>query len=248
MSYRYALQVATTAVAMLTRGPIVTQTPAGSEPEPGGAVAGSPPTRLDRRKARTRAALVRAAQGFLAEGRTTVSIQDITKRADVGFGSFFNHFTSKDELFEAAVTDTLVSYAALRDRLVEGIEDPAEIFAASFRLTGRLQRRIPEQVRVLLRSGMSVLVHDEGLAPRARRDLADGIAQGRFDLQDVELGLMAVGGALLGLLQMLDADPDLDDAEVSDRFTERVLRALGISADEAQALCTRPLPELPDLP
>lgn len=226
----------------------MTQTHEGSEPEPGGAVAGSAPTKLDRRKARTRAALVRAAQGFLAEGRTAVSIQDITKRADVGFGSFFNHFTSKDELFEAAVTDTLVSYATLRDRLVEGIEDPAEIFAASFRLTGRLQRRIPEQVRVLLRSGMSVLVHEEGLAPRARRDLADGIAQGRFDLQDVELGLMAVGGALLGLLQMLDADPDLDDADVSDRFTERVLRALGISADEAQALCARPLPELPDLP
>jgi AcrR family transcriptional regulator len=225
----------------------VTQTPEGSEPEPSGAVADSAPTRLDQRKARTRAALVRAAQGFLAEGRTTVSIQDITERADVGFGSFYNHFTTKDELFEAAVTDTLVSYATLRDRLVEGIDDPAEVFAASFRLTGRLQRRIPEQVRVMLHSGMSVLVHDEGLAPRARRDLADGIAQGRFDLQDVELGLMAVGGALLGLLQMLDANPDLDDADVSDRFTERVLRSLGISADEAKDLCARPLPELPDL-
>jgi len=226
----------------------VTQTPEGPEPERVGAVAGSAPTRLDQRKARTRAALVRAAQGFLAEGRTTISILDITERADVGFGSFYNHFTTKDELFEAAVTDTLVAYAALRDRLVEGIDDPAEVFAASFPLTGRLQRRIPEQVRVMLNSGMSVLVHDEGLAPRARRDLAAGVAQGRFDLQDVELGLMAVGGALLGLLQMLDANPDLDDADVSDRFTERVLRSLGISADEAHALCSRPLPELPDLP
>ena len=224
----------------------MTQTHEGAEPKPGGAVARSSPIRLDPRKARTRAALVGAAEHFLAEGRTTVSIRDITERADVGFGSFFNHFTSKDELFKAAVTDTLLSYATLRDRLVEGIEDPAEIFAASFRLTGRLQRRIPEQVRVLLHSGMSVLIHDEGLAPRARQDLVDGIAQGRFDLEDVELGLMAVGGALLGLLQMLDADPGLDDADVSDRFTQRVLRALGVSADEARALCARPLPELPD--
>jgi AcrR family transcriptional regulator len=71
----------------------------------------------------------------------------------VGFGSFFNHFTAKEELFQAAATDTLVTYAALLGRLVKGIDDPAEIFAASFRLTGRLQRRIPEQVRVRTREG-----------------------------------------------------------------------------------------------
>ncbi|WP_246210357.1 TetR/AcrR family transcriptional regulator [Nocardioides piscis] len=201
---------------------------------------------MDRRKARTRQALIAAAQGFLAEGRTTVSIQDLTDRADVGFGSFYNHFESKDELFEEAVTSTLQAYALLRDELVAGIEDPAEVFAASFRLTGRLQRRLPEQVRVLLHKGTQLLVHEEGLAPRARHDLKVAFDAGRFDLDDVELGLMAVGGALLGLMQMLESDPTLDDADVSDRFTERVLRALGMTAAEAAEICRRPLPELPD--
>lgn len=207
----------------------------------------SPPTGFDRRRARTRTALVAAASAFLAEGRTTVSIQDITDRAGVGFGSFYNHFPGKDELFDAAVTETLMTYAQLRDELVDGIDDPAEVFAASFRLTGRLQRRLPDQIRVLLHRGTSVLVHDEGLAPRARADLRAGVEAGRFELEDVELGLMAVGGALLGLLQMLDSHPDLDDGEVSDRFTERVLRALGMSPAEASEICQRPLPELPDL-
>ncbi len=32
-----------------------------------------------------------------------VSIQEITDAADLGFGSFYNHFTSKQELFEVAV-------------------------------------------------------------------------------------------------------------------------------------------------
>ena len=59
--------------------------------------------RLDRRKARTRAALIRAAQTLIAEGRTNVPILEITQAADVGMGSFYNHFETKEQLFEAAV-------------------------------------------------------------------------------------------------------------------------------------------------
>lgn len=200
---------------------------------------------LSGRRARTRRALVGAGQALLSEGRTSVSIQEITDRAEVGFGSFYNFFATKDELFEAAVADTVEAYGALLQELVADLEDPAEVFAASFRLTGRLQRRMPEQVRVLLHTGISVLERDQGLAPLARRDLRNGVEAGRFDLEDVELGLMTVGGALLGLMQMLDSHPDLDDADVSDRFTVRVLRALGMSADEAAEICARPLPHLP---
>lgn len=199
------------------------------------------------RRARTRAALIASAQAFLSEGTTAVSIQEITDRAGVGFGSFYNHFDSKDALFREAVATTVSAYADLLQHLVADIDDPAEVFAASFRLTGRLQRRIPDQVRILLHSGTAILSHDDGLAPIARRDLHRGIESGRFDLDDVEIGLMAVGGALLGLLQLLESYPDRDDAEVSDRFTERVLRALGVSRDEARDLCSRPLPALPDL-
>jgi AcrR family transcriptional regulator len=61
--------------------------------------------RLDRRKARTRAALIRAAQTLIAEGRTNVPILEITQAADVGMGSFYNHFETKEQLFEAAVEE-----------------------------------------------------------------------------------------------------------------------------------------------
>jgi AcrR family transcriptional regulator len=205
------------------------------------------PTRVDRRKVRTRAALIGAAQRLLAERRTAVSIQEITDTADVGFGSFYNHFESKDALFEAAIEETLQAYGAILDDLVSDIEDPAEVFAASFRLSGRLQRRLPETVQVLLNCGMHILVHDQGLAPRARRDLAAAHAAGRLEVPDVELGLMAVGGALLGLLQHLEVHPELDDAQVSDELTRRVLGMFGLAADEARELCSRPLPEVPDL-
>ena len=60
-------------------------------------------SRLDRRKARTRQALIDAAVRLIAEGRgDRASIQEITEEADIGFGSFYNHFDSKEQLFQTA--------------------------------------------------------------------------------------------------------------------------------------------------
>lgn len=205
------------------------------------------PTRVDRRKERTRRALVDAATRFLAEGQPNVSIQQITDAADVGFGSFYNHFESKEALFEAAVQDVLDTYVALRDEIVAGYDDPAEIFAVSFRMTGRLQRQVPEMVRVLLNQGISILLRDHGLAPRALHDIEAAIAASRFDIEDPRLGLMAAGGALLGLLQLLDADPDADAGQLTDVTTARILRAFGMTADDATELCSRELPGQPTL-
>jgi len=205
------------------------------------------PTRVDRRKERTRNALIAAATGFLAEGRPSVSIQEITDRADVGFGSFYNHFESKEALFEAAVIAVLDAYAEMRDEVVASIEDPAEVFAVSFRMTGRLQRQVPEMVKVLLNEGVRILSRDEGLAPRARRDIEAGVAAGRFDIENPQLGLMAAGGALLGLMQLLDSDPEADAGVLADLMTARVLRALGMSKEDADELCARPMPDQPEI-
>src|SRR6478735_8026249 len=97
------------------------------------------PNRLDRRKARTRAALIRAAQTLIAEGRTNVPILEITQAADVGMGSFYNHFESKEQLYEAAYEAVVDAYGEQLDHVTAGIEDPAEVFAGSFRLTGAIR-------------------------------------------------------------------------------------------------------------
>ena len=66
-----------------------------------------PVNRLQRRKQRTRAALIKAARTLVAQGRLNVPVLEITRLADVGMGSFYNHFRTKEELFEAAVVDVL---------------------------------------------------------------------------------------------------------------------------------------------
>jgi AcrR family transcriptional regulator len=210
----------------------------------------APVNRLARRKQRTRAALIRAAQGFIAAGKMNVPVLEITQAADVGMGSFYNHFDSKEQLFEAAVAEVLDAHGALLDHLTSSVEDPAETFACSFRLTGRLFRRRPQESRILLANGIALLSSDLGLAPRALRDIEAAVQAGRFTVDDPELALSVAGGALLGLGNLLRNQPDRDDEAAADAVTEDVLRLFGLSADEAREICRRPLPDLEgfDLP
>jgi AcrR family transcriptional regulator len=157
------------------------------------------PNRLERRKARTRAALIRAAQTLIAEGRTNVPILEITQAADVGMGSFYNHFETKEQLFEAAVEAVMDGYGQLLDNLTADIEDPAEVFACSFRLSGRLHRREPELSRVLLANALRLLRSGSGLAPRVRRDIGAAVDVGRFDVEDLDVAVTVTAGALIAL-------------------------------------------------
>ena len=181
------------------------------------------PNRLEQRKQRTRAALIRAAQGFIAAGRFNVPVLDITQAADVGMGSFYNHFESKLELFQAALQEIFDLHGALLDSLPP-VDDPAETFARSFRLTGWLFRRRPQQSRMLLNVGVGPILSDRGLAPRALRDIKIAARAGRFHLDDPERALALATGALLGLGQLLADQPERDGADTADRMAEDLLR------------------------
>ncbi|MGK3208700.1 TetR/AcrR family transcriptional regulator [Amycolatopsis sp. MEPSY49] len=202
------------------------------------------PSRLERRKARTRAALIRAAQVLIAEGKTAVPILEITQAADVGMGSFYNHFETKEQLYQAAVEDALDVHGALLDELTTDLDDPAQVFAQSFRLTGRLHRRHPELSKVLLHHGFELATSKTGLAPRARRDIDAAVRAGRFTVQDTELAMITVAGTALGLGHLLHSRPERDDAATTDQVTENLLRMLGLTAAEAHEICGRPLPDL----
>jgi AcrR family transcriptional regulator len=204
-----------------------------------------PRNRFERRRAETRQALVRAARQILAEtGDTSASIQAIAERADVGFGSFYNHFESKTELFDAAVKDALEELGQTFDEHLEGIDDPAELVAAGFRLSARMADSRPELMQVLRHRGLGHIHSDSGLAPRALRDLEVGVASGRFVIIDPVAALTAVGGSLLALLELRFARPELDGDEAASNLAEMLLRMLGVPPEDARDVARRPLPDL----
>jgi AcrR family transcriptional regulator len=76
----------------------------------------SPPTRGARRKSQTRARLLTAARAIFArDGLEAATIAQITGAADVGFGTFYLHFATKEDLYRAVVTDGFGELAALLD-------------------------------------------------------------------------------------------------------------------------------------
>jgi len=69
----------------------------------------SAPSRTERRKARTAAAILDAGEHlFLSRGFTATTMEDLSEQADVAVGSIYAHFGSKDGV-----------YAALIDRALE---------------------------------------------------------------------------------------------------------------------------------
>ncbi|MCI3273939.1 TetR/AcrR family transcriptional regulator [Streptomyces cylindrosporus] len=204
-----------------------------------------PSNRFERRRAATRKALIGAARQILAEtGDTGASIQAIAERADVGFGSFYNHFESKNELFEAAVVDALEEFGQNFDKRLAGIDDPAELVAAGFRLSARMADSHPELMQVLRRGGLGHVHSGNGLTWRALRDLQAGVASGRFTAVDPTVALSALGGTLLSLVELRFARPEVDGDEAAANLAEMVLRMLGLPADDAHEVARRPLPEL----
>ncbi|MFE2566445.1 hypothetical protein [Streptomyces mirabilis] len=117
------------------------------------------------------------------------------------------------------------------------------MFAVSVRLTFRLADTHPELTRVLRYGGLPYIHADFGLGPRALRDIERGNASGRFQVDSPLVALSAVGGSLLGLLQLKwSAKSEQSGPGADVEMAELVLRMLGLPPEEAHEVARRPLP------
>jgi AcrR family transcriptional regulator/DNA/RNA-binding domain of Phe-tRNA-synthetase-like protein len=74
------------------------------------------PSRSERRKARTAAAILDAAERHLLErGFEAAKVEEIAEEADVAVGSVYNHFTSKEGLYAAVLDRALDLFEAYMD-------------------------------------------------------------------------------------------------------------------------------------
>ena len=96
------------------------------------AAALAPSNRFERRRERTRQELLAAAERVLADkGLHETKISDIASAADVGVGTFYLHFPTKDALFDAVVEDTMRRFKGAIDEARRSVEDPIEQMRAA---------------------------------------------------------------------------------------------------------------------
>jgi len=85
----------------------------------------APSNRFERRRERTRQDLLGAAERVLADkGLHHTKISDIAAAADVGVGTFYLHFPTKEALFDAVVEDTMRRFKATIDTARLSTDDP----------------------------------------------------------------------------------------------------------------------------
>ncbi len=109
-----------------------------------------------RRREQTRAKLVEAARTlFAGRGVDNTRINEITDEADVGFGSFYNHFDSKEAIVEAVLAETVAAQGEAIEAVTSQLEDPAEVIAAAHREFVRRARSDPDWGWLLVRLDVS---------------------------------------------------------------------------------------------
>ena len=199
------------------------------------------PDRHARRRARTRAKLVAAARElFAAQGVDATTIAEIAERADTAHGSFYNHFSTKDEILAAVFEDTLTDQLRRLEARRDGITDVAERVAVAHRHLLAAVRADPEWGWLLVRLPLPHSIIATVLGDDAGADLEEGLTAGRFAVDDPVVALHAMGGALLGIMVLIletGAGPAADEAHAAG-----VLRSLGLPVPEAAAIAARPLP------
>jgi AcrR family transcriptional regulator len=117
---------------------------------------GERPDRRQRRSAETRERLFRAALRLFADqGFAETTVEDITNAADVGKGTFFNYFPSKEHLLIAFSDMQLRKLQATVDQMRER---PAPMRAFFRSMTLRMTEepaKAPDVVRAILQANLS---------------------------------------------------------------------------------------------
>jgi len=204
--------------------------------------------RIPWRRLQTRSRLLQAAYEVMStKGVDAATIQEITDCAQVGFGTFYNYFKSKDEV-AACLLDCIIQDMARRNDLATASfkeSDPGRVMPVSVRLTLRDAIKDPVWRWWVMRPDLLSDRMRRAFEPFGTRDLRLAIQAGRYSLLDSAVettwGIMVwmmVGG-------LCDVIAGHYPAEHEQYVVEMITRVAGASSALARELSADPLPPYP---
>lgn len=179
-----------------------------------------------------------------SKGVDATAIQEVTDAADVGFGTFYNYFRSKEELAEG-VLDCVIHNLGQRNRMANdaaGVVDPLAVIGNSVRLTIREMCTDPMWRWWLKRTDLMVRRMKHVFMPFGIADITAAVEAGVLDVPhgDIATGWSYLIWLIAGTMTEMVED-DLPP-EREERMAEFILRALGATAPRAEAVSQLPLP------
>ncbi|WP_088343234.1 MULTISPECIES: TetR/AcrR family transcriptional regulator [Rhodomicrobium] len=204
----------------------------------------APKSRSERRREGTRRRLMRAAYEIIAErGLEGLVIQEITQFADVGYGTFYNHFPSKEAIVDAVIDAAFQRIMEFHQRASAIWPDAVDAFGMGMRVS--LNEAKNDRmwgwfvIRSVLSGGQSF---HRGVASHLKKRIEQCVAAGHVRCDDLDMARHVIGGLLLiGTINLVSSEMT-EDYEA--RLIETGLQALGISEDRIRTIITRPIPQL----
>lgn len=201
-------------------------------------------TRSDRRKRRNRDALLAAGHQVMAsKGIDAATMAEIAALADVGAGTVYNYFASKDDLAMGVMERVMDLLARRIEAVTNTFDDPGQVYAFGVRNVMKAATTDRRWRWLLRRSEVIADAMYRVMGPYAIRDIRNAVAAGRYRTEDPELAWRMATHAIVGFSlavcdQKIHIDK-MDDAVVN------LLGMLGVSREEAWEIAQRPCPELP---
>ncbi|MFN3657359.1 MAG: TetR/AcrR family transcriptional regulator [Pseudolabrys sp.] len=201
-------------------------------------------TRSDRRKRRNRQLLIEAGHRVMAQkGIDAATMVEISELADVGTGTVYNYFASKDDLAMAVMELVMHRLAERIEAVTDTFADPAQVYAFGIRNVMKAATTDHRWRWLLRRSEVIAAAMYQVLGPYAIRDIKNAVAAGRYRAEDPELAWRLATHAIVGFSLAV-----CDNKIAPDKIDESVVNLLGmvgVPREEAWELARRPSPELP---
>lgn len=208
------------------------------------------PTRTELRQRQTRIRLRDVAHELMAaNGVDATTIQQIADAADIGFGTFYNYYPTKEAL-AIDVLDCVIHNIGERNDLVTvsiGETDPVHIVANSVRFVIREMTGDPMWRWWLARLDLLVDRMRVGFGPFGLRDIERAVEAGRYHVINGDDSL--AWSHLVWL--MAAAGRDITDGYTTPErerdCVEAILRVMGVDHDVAHSATATELPPSPHL-
>jgi AcrR family transcriptional regulator len=202
-------------------------------------------SRAERRKRHNREALLVAGHHVMAsKGIDAATMAEIAERADVGAGTVYNYFKSKDDLAMCVMERVMDLLAKRIEAVTNTFEDPGQVYAFGIRTVMETATTDHRWRWLLRRSEVIADAMYRIMGPYAIRDIRNAVASGRYRTEDPALAWRMATHAIVGYsLAICDRkiEPDkIDEAVVN------LLGMVGVPRDEAWEIARRPTPELAD--
>lgn len=200
--------------------------------------------RVARKQLRKREALVQAGYKVMSErGIDSATMQEIAELADVGAGTVYSYFKSKDDLAIAVMEQLMYDLALRIEAVTNAFTDPAQVYAFGVRTVIEAATTDPRWKQLLYRSEVIADAMHRRMGPFAIRDLETATRAGRLKVRNASLTFKMAAHAIVGgSLAITNGE---FPSEAVDDIVIGVLCMTGISEAEAIELANRERPPLP---